>query len=48
MITSPGNTETFAEVKGVGDKKLDDYGEEFVAFIADYCAEENLSTDVLE
>jgi len=43
----PSNADSFREVKGVGEKKLQDYGEEFVDFITDHCREHDLTMDVL-
>lgn len=41
----PSTQEAFAEVKGVGQKKLEEYGEEFVTAIANYCQKHELTTD---
>lgn len=42
----PSSLESFREVRGVGEKKQAEFGEEFVAHIAAYCSEHNLETDV--
>lgn len=42
----PSTLEEFRQVKGVGDKKLTDYGEEFVAAIVAYCQRANIELDV--
>jgi ATP-dependent DNA helicase RecQ len=42
----PSTREGFLEVKGVGVKKCEDYGEVFVQCIADHCREHQLSMDV--
>lgn len=41
----PGTLEAFAEIKGVGQRKLSDYGEAFVAAITRYCSEHGLPID---
>ncbi len=41
----PTRRDTFAKIKGVGERKLADLGEPFAAAIADYCREHGLSTD---
>jgi ATP-dependent DNA helicase RecQ len=43
----PSSRAMFREVKGVGDKKLQDYGDEFVGFITAHCRERGLTVDVL-
>ncbi len=42
----PTSLESFRQCKGVGDKKLADYGEEFTTAIHDYCVENSLDTNV--
>ncbi|QDU91650.1 ATP-dependent DNA helicase RecQ [Pirellulimonas nuda] len=42
----PGSLEAFAEVKGVGQKKLDDFGDAFVEAIVAYCSEQGLPVEV--
>lgn len=42
----PSNLHAFRQIKGVGDKKLADYGEEFIAAIVDYCQRVQLPMDV--
>ena len=42
----PASLGTFAEVKGVGQKKLAEYGERFVQEITAYCVENNVPQDV--
>ena len=42
----PSSQVNFLNVKGVGEKKRDDYGEEFVKYIADYCQNHQLEMDV--
>lgn len=41
----PSTLESFSEVKGVGQKKLAEYGEEFTAAIASYCQQHELTMD---
>ena len=41
----PSSIENFLQVQGVGQKKCKDYGDLFLEHIADYCAEEGVSTD---
>jgi ATP-dependent DNA helicase RecQ len=43
----PSNPDSFREVKGVGEKKLQDYGDEFVEFITAHCRKHDLTMDVL-
>ena len=38
----PGTRDQFLEVPGVGEKKWDTYGEEFLAALADYCEEHHV------
>jgi len=42
----PSTAEGFLQVHGVGQKKADDYGEQFLKQVADYCGEHSVSTDV--
>ncbi len=42
----PLTLEGFRQVKGVGEKKLADFGEEFITVIAEYCRTHNLKSDV--
>ncbi len=42
----PASTESFLEVHGVGKKKCDDYGEQFVGHITDYCTAKEVETDI--
>ena len=44
----PSTLEGFAEVRGVGQKKLAEYGEQFVAAIVSYCQENNVTLDAAE
>ena len=37
----------FHSVKGVGDKKLADFGQEFIACITNYCEQHGAATDTL-
>jgi ATP-dependent DNA helicase RecQ len=41
----PTRRETFAEIKGVGERKLSDLGEAFASAIGEYCREHGLTTD---
>lgn len=43
----PSTLGGFCQIKGVGDKKLADYGPEFVAAIGDYCRRTELPMDVV-
>lgn len=43
----PSTQEGFRMIKGVGDKKLNDYGQEFVECITLYCSANGLSTDIM-
>lgn len=38
----PMDKKTFLDIKGVGDKKYESYGEEFIELIKNYCEEYNL------
>jgi ATP-dependent DNA helicase RecQ len=42
----PSTLEGFRQVKGVGDKKLADYGQAFLSRIADYCRANQTTMDV--
>ena len=42
----PSTTDAFRHVNGVGDKKLEDFGEAFVEAIGDYCASRQVAMDV--
>jgi len=42
----PSTKEVFLEVKGVGEKKMQDYADEFIACIVAHCNEENVPMDV--
>jgi ATP-dependent DNA helicase RecQ len=42
----PSTLEKFRLINGVGQKKLEDYGEEFLAAIVSYCQDQSLPTDV--
>ena len=42
----PTTDEGFRAVRGVGDKKFDDFGEAFLEAIATYCEEHDVATDI--
>jgi len=42
----PTTLEGFLEVRGVGEKKCEDYGEQFTSAIFEYCREHDVTTDV--
>ncbi len=42
----PSTLQGFRQVNGVGDKKLADYGDEFVTVIGEYCRESGIAMDV--
>ncbi len=42
----PSTLTEFLNVRGVGDKKCRDFGEQFIACIVDYCQQHELATDV--
>jgi ATP-dependent DNA helicase RecQ len=42
----PSTPEGFRQVRGVGEKKLEDYAAAFVGRITEYCSEHQLTTDV--
>ena len=42
----PSTLDGFRLINGVGQKKLDDYGEEFLAAIVSYCEDGEIETDV--
>ena len=42
----PTNLPSFHTVRGVGEKKMRDYGEQFVEAITEYCDEQKVSTDL--
>jgi ATP-dependent DNA helicase RecQ len=42
----PSTLDAFRHVNGVGDKKLADYGESFVATIVEYCRANNVPLDI--
>ncbi|PQO40671.1 DNA helicase RecQ [Blastopirellula marina] len=44
----PSTLESFRLMKGVGDKKCQDYGETFTQHIVAYCQQEGLEVDALE
>ncbi len=44
----PSSLESFAEVRGVGQKKLAEYGETFVHAIVDHCQQHQVELDVLD
>ncbi|MHC2066068.1 DNA helicase RecQ [Bremerella sp. T1] len=44
----PSTLDNFRLMKGVGDKKCQDYGEAFLAKIAEYCQQEGLEVDAME
>ena len=44
----PSNHAAFHMVRGVGEKKLNDFGDLFVAAIVAFCEQNNLTTDVVE
>lgn len=44
----PTTLESFRLIKGVGDKKCQDYGETFTQHIADYCQQEGVEVEVVE
>src|SRR5438093_5709890 len=39
--------DVFRQVKGVGEKKLIDFGEEFITCIAEYCRTHNIAADIV-
>lgn len=41
----PKNKEEFLTINGVGQKKYESYGEEFISLVNDYCTEEGLNID---
>lgn len=41
----PSTTSAFGSIPGVGQKKLADYGEQFVSHIGRYCTEHGIETD---
>ena len=43
----PTTIADFHSVKGVGDKKLADFGQEFIACITNYCEQHGVATDTL-
>lgn len=43
----PTTLDGFRHVKGVGEKKLADFGEIFVTCIAEYCREHNIAADIV-
>ena len=42
----PSTLDGFRMIHGVGQKKVDDYGEEFLAVIVSHCADSSIETDV--
>ena len=44
----PASLDTFLDVKGVGEKKYEKYGETFISAIKDYCSEHSLDMDAEE
>ncbi|TWT31928.1 DNA helicase RecQ [Blastopirellula retiformator] len=44
----PSTLERFRLIKGVGEKKCQDYGEAFTQHIADYCQQESLTVDAID
>jgi ATP-dependent DNA helicase RecQ len=42
----PSTLDKFRSVKGVGEKKLTDYGQDFIEAINKYCQQQQLSQDV--
>ena len=42
----PSTLDGFLEVRGVGEKKCTDYGEDFVAHIVEYCKQTDTPTDI--
>ena len=42
----PTNQASFHLVRGVGEKKLKDFGDQFIELIVDYCDDAGLTTDV--
>ena len=44
----PSTLENFRLIKGVGDKKCQDYGETFIQHIVQYCQQEGLEVDAQE
>ncbi|PQO24969.1 DNA helicase RecQ [Blastopirellula marina] len=44
----PSTIESFRLIKGVGDKKCQDYGEAFTQHIAQYCQAEGVEVDAME
>jgi ATP-dependent DNA helicase RecQ len=43
----PTTLDGFRHVKGVGEKKLADFGEIFITCIAEYCREHNITADIV-
>ena len=41
----PSTTEALSRISGVGEKKLDSFGERFLSAITDYCGENNVAMD---
>ncbi|MFI4875651.1 MAG: DNA helicase RecQ [Blastopirellula sp. JB062] len=44
----PSNLESFRLIKGVGDKKCQDYGETFTQHIVSYCRQHGLEADAID
>lgn len=44
----PSSMDRFRLIKGVGEKKCQDYGEAFTQHIADYCQQEGLTVDAMD
>ena len=47
-IKKPSSQDSFLEVKGVGERKSQEYGDTFIKAIVDYCRAHSLETDVLD
>lgn len=42
----PGSLQNFIQIRGVGQRKTDEFGRRFVEYIVTYCREHNLPTDI--
>jgi ATP-dependent DNA helicase RecQ len=42
----PGSPSALLEIRGVGERKLEDFGQRFLDAIATYCREHRLPLDV--
>ncbi len=43
----PSTLDQFRQVRGVGEKKLNDYGDQFITAISEYCSERDITMDVI-